>query len=336
MASRSLTWLLVLTALIVVAAVLVGRDHDRAGAAADEEPALPELRERLNDIVAIHIDTAGGTRAVTLERSSDRWTVAERDGYSADAVKVRRLVLDLAALRIREYKTADPARYADIGVQDLDAAQAEGARITVVLPDATLALIAGKPAGSRGTYVRRVGESPSALVEPAISPDRDPVLWLDRSLLRVPSDRVRSVEVRLNGRPAYAITRQSADERQFEFVGRPPAPDSDATAVGNALVQAIASLGFEDLRRTVGGGEGAAVSTVTYQSFDGLRLSIDGWKEPGSAWIALRVAADADLATEAVRTEAGALEARHAGWQYRVPAYVHDGIFRSLDDEPAG
>ncbi len=334
MASRGLTSLLVLTAVVVVAAVVVVHDRDRAGATPGDELALPELGERLNDIEAIHIDGPGETRAVTLERSGDRWVVAERDGYPADAVKVRRFVLDLAALRIREHKTAEPTRYADIGVQDLDTAQADGARITVVLPDATLALIAGKPAGSRGTYVRRVGESRSALVEPAISPDRDPRLWLDRSLLRIPPDRIRAIEVRPRGRPAYAITREGDGE--FVFTGRQPGPGADPAAAGAALAQAIAALDVEDLRRSNDGRDAAAVSTVTYRTLDGLVLSIDGWKDEDGAWIVLRAAADGDQSSEAARTEADSLQARHAGWQYRVPGYIHDGIFRPIGDDTAG
>lgn len=335
MASRGLTWLLVVTVVVVIAAVVVVRDDDSAGAAAGEELALPELGERLNDIEAIHIDTAGETRTVTLERSGDRWVVAERDGYPADAVKVRRLVLDLAALRIREHKTAEPTRYANIGVQDLDAPQADGARISVVLPDATLALIAGKPAGSRGTYVRRVGESRSALVEPAISPDRDPRLWLDRSLLRIPFDRIRTIEVRPRGRPAYTITREGAGDGEFVFTGRQPVPGADATAVGSALAQAVAALDLEDLRRGDDGRDAAAVATVTYRTFDGLLLSIDGWKDEEASWIALRAATDGDQATEAARDEASTLQVRHAGWQYRVPGYIHDGIFRPIGDDTA-
>ena len=68
-----------------------------------------------NDVTVLKINS--GDKAVTLTRSNDIWKVSERNGYPADATKVRGLLVGLARSERVAQKTANPDLF---GRMDLD------------------------------------------------------------------------------------------------------------------------------------------------------------------------------------------------------------------------
>src|SRR5258708_2692466 len=96
MTSRRLLILGVLALVAIVAAFLLA--NRQSGTPASTLPAAlyPDLKAQLDAVDTVRIYKAGDSRAVELVRTKDGWVVAERDGYSADAVKVRKLLLALA------------------------------------------------------------------------------------------------------------------------------------------------------------------------------------------------------------------------------------------------
>jgi len=169
-------------------------------------PLFPTLAPELNTVTEVSILKGSATPAVTLHKSGEQWTVAERADYPANVAKLGRLLRALADAKVVEEKTSDPANYPIIGVEDPAKAGATGAEISVLAQDGRHSLIVGKPVGE-GTFARRPGDSKSYAVEPAISVEPEPRSWIDTRLLVVvdPERRVQTaIRRRIHAAPDQA------------------------------------------------------------------------------------------------------------------------------------
>lgn len=243
------------------------------------EPVLPQLRAAINDVAQLRLSRGDGA-LVTLRRGEQGWNVVER-GWNADAGKVRKLLLDLSALAIVEEKTHDPARYPVLGVEDVAGPTAAGTRLDVKTAQGAIhSLIVGKTSGARESYVRAVGAAPSYLASPQIAVETVPARWLDTALLDVAAAEVRAVTVQPRGRPA----------RTFE--GPQLTPE---------LAGALAGLTLEDVRvralESSGGPPAApAAARLSYVTWDGLTLELEGREDGARRWISVAAAFDAAAA----------------------------------------
>src|ERR1044071_3049382 len=130
MNSNRLLGLGVLAAVVLGAALLLA--NQRAGTSLEGGKALyPSLKSEADSINAVRLFKAGKTEEPALEllRKDATWTLAQRDGYPADAGKVRKLIVALTDAKMLEQKTSTPAGYGKLGVEDLTAEGASGIRI---------------------------------------------------------------------------------------------------------------------------------------------------------------------------------------------------------------
>jgi len=236
---------------------------------------LPQLRGAINDVTEVSVSRGDGSH-VTLQRGADGWTVAERS-YRADAGKVRKLLLDLAALEIVEEKTRDPARYAVLGVEDVGAATATGTRIDVKQGNGAIqSVIVGKTSGSRESYVRVAAAKPSFLARPQVAAEANPSRWLDTALLDLDAARVRAVTLEQAGKPARTL---------------------EGATLTAALAGALKGLALEDLRarplETTGNATTSAVpQRARFVTWEGLAIEVEGREDGGRRWLALTATAD--------------------------------------------
>mgnify|MGYP001592940422 FL=1 len=108
MSRKHFSWLAILAlAAVIVAFLLPGDEAQEAEIV--EQPLLPELQEQANDIAWLQVSAAGGEIIATLVRSDAGWTVEEADGYRADWEVLKPLLSGLAAARVVEPKTSNPA-----------------------------------------------------------------------------------------------------------------------------------------------------------------------------------------------------------------------------------
>lgn len=247
---------------------------------------IPGLADKLNEVSTVRFVKAGNTPLLTLQRAGSGWTVAERDGYPADDAKVRLALINLGETKVLEPKTSNPERYAQLGVQDVDVADATGTRVEIVGEGIDSQLIVGNPVaqGGEGTYVRRVGEDASLLATGNLVPDPAIGQWLKREITDIPSGRIREIELsRADGRP-LRVSKSTPDDANFTVADIPRGREVQSDVVANGLGSMLAGLTLEDVAKADGApSDDLALHSASYRLFDGTVIDMQGWQEPDSA-----------------------------------------------------
>ena len=326
MTARHVTILLIAGVLVIVLAVWLSskRQVERGTLAGDPVVAGLE-KSSLNAITEVRLSKGDGTKT-TLKKGATDWSVGERD-YPADSGKVRKLLLDLAALNVVEEKTRTPDYYPALGVEDTTSAKATGTRVDAVTAAKTYSVIVGKSSGAKSGYVRVVNTPQSFLAAPLITLDADPRRWLDHTLIDIPQDRVKEFAVKPAEGPAYTATRPNKDQADFMVAEVPKGRELSSPAAADPIAGSLASVSLDDVQRAPQTPP-AGVSHAVFSTFDGLKIDVAGRKEGTKTLVSFTPSSTAKE-TEA---EAKTLAARLNGWEFEIPSYKYDGLFRPLDD----
>ena len=362
MTRRRLATLIALALLVVAAAIWLSsqralRRDDTAGAR-----VLPTLSSALNSVSEVRLVKGGAQTAVTLKRADPNWVLAERADHPADSPKVRKLLIDLSELKIVEQKTANPANYAVLGVEDVNAPAATGVRVELDGLPQPVSLIVGKSAGSRSSYAR-VGESAQSLtVSPALTLDLEPKNWLDRSLLDIPAARVQQIRVTDAKGRSYVAKRESREQTDFTVPDLRKGQKLTSPTAANSASTALGALSFDDVRPAVPA-PAKNTARAEFRLFDGTIIDISGHKDGEHHWIHLQprydeaqqqlfavapappasgendasgapppASAAPERKPDEVRAEAEKWAARFANWDYEIPGYTYENLFRPLDE----
>lgn len=351
MNQRKVLMLLAAGLVVIAIALWVSSQRHLERSVDGGQPVLADLRKSLNAVSEVRLIKGDGARTTLKKRESD-WVVVER-GFPADPGRVRKLLLDLSDMKVIEEKTRDPANYSKLGVEDVTAANATSTKVEIVEGQKTVGLIVGKPSGTKSSYVRVPGKDQSLLASPLVSVDADPKQWLDRTVIDLQQDRVKEVAVTPASGPAYSVTRPSKDQADFTIANLPKGRQLSNTAAANPIAGSLHALSLDDVRKA--GAEGAtppaaaAVPTVakstdtkpgdnkpssaraTFTTFDGLTLNVTGRKAGEQHFVTF----DAQSTAKETEAEAKKINTRGAGWEFEIPAYKYDAIFRPLEDSLA-
>jgi len=226
-----------------------------------------------------------------------------------------------------EEKTSLPENYPALGVEDTTSDKATGTRVDAVTPGKTFSLIIGKSAGAKSGYVRVVSTAPSLLADPLITVDADPRRWLDRTLLDITQDRVKEFTVKPAEGPGYTASRPNKDTSDFAVSDIPKGRKLSSPAAADPIAGSLAGVSLDDVQHTPTTTP-TGVSHAVFSTFDGLRIDVAGRKEGTKTLVSFTPTSTAQ-ATEA---EAKTLETRLRGWEFEIPSYKYDGMFRALED----
>jgi hypothetical protein len=338
---------LLVAALLVVSLGLYMSTRRLAHHESSQGGALfPALAGELAGVSNLEIRKASPTPNVTLHKKGDDWTVAQRADYPADVSKIRRLLLSLADAKIVETKTADPANFPLIGLEDPAPATATSTQIAFTVKDGEHSLIVGKSAGE-GNFVRRGGENQSFTVTPGVFVETEPKAWIDAKLLDIPVADIQRIEVKAAGGPNYSIHRVPA----------PPPPKSDkqeAPAAAGAAAPKPADAapppadpGFAldgvPAGRKAANAESLAPSPSAFSGLsadDVAQAAAVDFSKPGTAALSLKDGSVITITGTVIGdkhwiqfsgVKEAAFTAKSAGRAYQLPSYRYDSIFRPLE-----
>lgn len=338
---RPLMLLATVAVLAILAAVWVSRSRAPDASALSPGPLAPGLAQTLDQVTQVRIVGAGDATLVTLDRNERGWGVAERGGYRADTEKLRALLQAIAAARRVEAKTAVAERHAQLGVEDVSAAEARGARVDVVTPSRTWSWVIGDNlVRGTGTYVRDAAQAQSWLINANIAVEKSPANWLDRALIDIGANRIAAIEVAPAQGPAFSLRRNDDDPASdFAFVSLPKGREPAEGYRREALAGVLSGLTFEDVFAAEQHPVPEKVQVTRFALDDGRELEIRSWPHEGHTLAAITQHLDADAEVpdgDAPAADAAALVAdfqhAHAGWVYRLPAYKASNLGKPLED----
>lgn len=326
LSSKGIAGLLAIGVVVLGFALWVTSREPSAGHSKAGQLVLPKLEGSLNAITEVRLKQGHGT-ATTLEKHAHDWLVAQR-GYPADSGLVRKLLLELARMKIVEQKTSNPAQYSVIGVEPITAAHSRGTRIDLVEPGKTVSLIVGNPSGEDLSFVRLTHARQSLLVTPQIMPDANPKHWLNNTVVNVPQSRIEEVRVEPAKGPAYTVVRGSPKQLDFTVAHLPRGRHLSSTTAANSVASALTSLTLEDVRKLKGTQRYS--DRAIYRTFHGLTIEVKGLKDGKSRYITVSARAP-DKATQALAAQAKRINTRLASWQLEILGYQYDSLFEPLD-----
>ncbi len=297
-------------ALVVLGALAYFGQRGRSTAPTAGGPLLPGLEGALNDVAQIKIAKAGGETVATIEKHADGWTVAEKGGYAADVAKLRQNLRALAEAKILETKTANPAFYDKLGVQDIASDKATGLAVAISVPGKDFGtLILGDAKGSKQRYARRANEAQSYLIDRDPSFPKTAAQWLDAVILDVRGNRVRQVTIKHPDGEVVTISKPDPDAMNFDVAGVPKGRELLYPGVANVIGNSLRELNLEDVERADSATPDKPVQ-VEYRTYDGLIVRAVGAKRGDDAWVTFTASVDAE---QVAQNQAAARSAQPPG-----------------------
>ncbi len=246
MNSATLKWLAIATVTLLVLMIVVDR-IDQTDTVAGGEYLIPGLKDRINDITEVVVTGSGDTESVSITRGGDGWQVKDKGGFAADLGKLREVLLALADARKLEAKTANPERFAQLGVAGPDAGN--GVLLKISAADFQHSVIIGNVAQSKNRYMRIADDNQSWLI------DRNPELptsaggWLAPDLLDIETARIRSVSIRHEDGETIRLDKSSAEDTSYTVADIPEGRELSYATVANGIAGVLADLKLDDVRR---------------------------------------------------------------------------------------
>ena len=325
MTGRRVAGLLAVGVVVIAFAMWVASQRHLERATLTGDLVLPDLERNVNTVTEVRLRKGDGTHA-TLKKEAAGWSVVERS-WPADTDRVRKLLLDLGALNIVEEKTRQPANYPQLGVEDVSSPKATGTRVELVSPGHTWALIVGKSSSAKSGYVRVESAQQSLLAAPLLTVDADPKGWLERTLIDLPTDRVRQVEEKPASGPAFTVAREKKEQTNFSLTPLPKGRELSYAGAADPIASALASLNLDDVSKAESSPDPKA-SHALYRTFDGLEVDVAGRKNGTRSLVTVSARSSAKE-TEA---EAQKINARTTGWEFEIPDYKYSAIFRPFEE----
>ena len=290
--------------------------------------AFPDLAPRLANAGKIELTRHG--QAATLTRDGDAWRIEQAGRYPARPERIRELLTSLTELRLVEERTSDPARHADIGVDDPSREGSTAAKLRVL--DGQGGVIAELILGRRRVrtqgnvpetiYVRRPSEQKSWLAEGRMITDADPQLWINRDVASLAPDRLRRIDIARTGESPLSLARAGEVDAPLQIVVPAEHPVADGPSL-DEMGRAFDMLTFIEVRPAADA-PGEALGESRFFYTDGLTITAWPQRDGQVLWVKLRAEGDSD--------EAKALQARWEGWAYQLGIWKEKAMIPGMAD----
>lgn len=244
---------------------------------------VPGLREHVDALHEIRIIGAGNERVVTLRRGDAGWQVADRDGWPADRSRLRALLVALADAALAQPRTSQPQRYAELGVEDVGSAAASGVAIELHGDGEPVKIVIGHlDARQQGTFVRRAHEPQSWLATTAITVPRQLSDWLDDETVSLDAGRIAAAHIQQADSHVHLHRDAPAGPLLVDDVPADRAPA--AAHVLQSVAAALPNMRVQDVEPRHEP-PAAPAFQAQFTTFDGLVVSVLGWRDDGQALV---------------------------------------------------
>lgn len=332
-----------LAIVLGIAAASIGGAYiaiSRGTRTAEFEPGavfFAELGARSGSVDRIELERSG--RRLELARAGGQWTLVTSDGYPARFEEIKGLVSGLAGLKGDQKMTARKERHAELALAWPDDS-GRGARVRLLAGAdvVTDAILGEERANPRAQFIRREADDQSWRVLGSVLVDIEPRRWVEAELLAIPDGEVRALNVNglrieaedgADGKVSYKVAESSPLVAPTDFDWTP----TRRAAALRALPSWLSRLELDDVRKAKA--DGAAADPAISPEFDMVRgtLKVNAVRDGDAVWISFdakpKEGAPSAAEINAKKKYPGdpyvpdwtEFAAKHAGWQYRLPAW---------------
>jgi hypothetical protein len=317
----------------LLAAIVYGSANRYSQGRIEGQALASDLRTRINTASAIEI--VQGDKKLTLERSGDQWKLKDRAGYPVLAEKARALVLALSSADTVEPKTASKDRYALLDLQDPATKDAKSRGVKVLddkgkpLADVVVGKSKAEAFGSGrpGFYVRTAASAQTWLAtgDPKASVEiRD---WVQTGIFSTVTDKITRLTIAHPGEAPLVIEKGTEKDQKFKLAAMPDGKKLKQGVTIDQIPQGYSSIDMEDMRKIDTTPAGDKVSVLTLESEGGLKVTFHLNKDGDSSWLSFAAAGEGDA-----KTQADEINAKAAGWEFKIPGWKADTIGKRAAD----
>ena len=294
---------------------------------------LPDFAGKVRQATRIHLASKTGEFDIDFKPQKG-WVLPGSNDYPASVDEVRKLLVGLSELETIEPKTSRPDWLSFVGLDSPP--KGDGLAITVYNDKGTelTSIIVGKSSdigdknGATGLFVRKPDSNESWLARSVFTPSPKPIDWMDKTVLTMNRDRVKSVDVDPEGGTSFVVGRDAADNPSFSVTpipaGREPADQSTISGVTDAL----ADFTFDDIQ-PVTEFDFAKSSRMVFRTFDGLMVTVRTIKKGEDYWTNIEASPVAGVTT--AQKEVREISAHTQGWAYKLPSYKGAQLMPTLE-----
>lgn len=310
--------ILAVIAVILLAVVVLMDSTDKGSSVGNGDLLISDLKGQLNDVRTFSVTMAGGDETVSIENDGGAWVVPELDRFPADVGKIREVLLAIADAKTVERKTSNPERYDQLGVGE------SGTRISIEGNQFTYDLIIGNTAQTNYRYARLADDTQSWLIDKNPDLPVDSGGWLHADIIDIEAARVSAVSIEHPDGEFIRLNKENQDDTNYTVLDIPEGRELSYPTVANGIAGALTSLSLESVKK---GNLTGDVTLTTFETSDGLEISVRSESIDSEVWISLSAFADGDAAAEAEE-----INQRVSGWLYRIPEYKANMLRRSWQD----
>jgi hypothetical protein len=324
----SLLALLTMVVIVVIRPDMMSHDVTQ-----DTHPLFAAgLKEQLNYVDELVVTRGESTTTIT-KNADNMWVVKERSDYPASTAAIRKTLLFLSQSELRTKKTEDESKFVRLGLDDAAATnvmlkKAGSTLHTLVLGNITR--------DATSTYVRHATDTHAYVASGRLEVSATPNDWLDYDFFSLSRDRVKRIDFKFDGKPAYEYARLAKENAMVL------SPLPEAKQLKQQQVPYDPSIYFERMAFTdvMAAGDHTASESkdiTTVETFDGLVLRTTFYEVDLMPWVAF----DASLLEninasleekEALQKEVQAINQRTKGWLYQLGQFQQDQLRRSYND----
>ena len=311
---KTLSILAGLTVLMIVAAVFLGQERHKEFPQSGEL-LFPELMDQINDLNEVVLES--NLDKITLARGERGWGVKEKEGYPADLEKVKRTLIGMAELRIREPKTKNPELYKKLGLQDHDADESTSTLVTLKSNGGIgpTSLVIGQQRPDMSTpslseiFVRKPGNPQTWLVVGKLQLENILTEWLDKEIVDIDGKRIQRVKVSHPAGEVLTIYKTNPNELDYQIADMPKGYKISSPFNVNNVASTLAKLTLDDIKKEkeVDFETKSGVKALM-ETFDGLQLTVQTAKDGETMYAKVSAAFDPSIIYKAEEAEPSAQE----------------------------
>lgn len=319
---------------LVAAGIVYATSNQWSAGTVTGKALFPSLEQKVKNVATLELQQGAAT--LTIAREDKGWVAPDVGGYPVRPDRVRAVIVRLAQAELIEPKTRNPTRYALLDLDDPDTKGTQARRIRLLDKDGGViaeAILGRKRwdafgSGKAGTYVRLPDDPQTWLASLDIRAKPEIKGWVEAKIFGTETAKVSTVTLEHAGEAPLKIARAPGEKENFRVAELPAESKlKENGPSAKSVVKGFANIELEDLRKLAMTPAGKDISLARLETEDGLKVTFRLRKEKDANWLSLSAEGDGDAAKQAEK-----INARVRGWEYGIPAWKADTLFRHRSD----